>query len=105
MSITEYDCMTPGCERKYLTTNPDFLDLDNKIQCESCSRIADEIEFEILFNKCIDSFPTRKAKVEFLKQELAYTSQFLSNMRFEARGSRMEFQRKLIIKHPLYKFI
>jgi len=43
MSITEYDCMTPGCERKYLTTNPDFLDFP--IECEACYRITDEIEF------------------------------------------------------------
>lgn len=102
MSFTEYDCMTPGCERKYLTTNPDFLDFP--VQCESCSRIADEIEFEILFNKCIDSFPTLKTKVAFLKEQWTETTRSLTNPNFEARGSRMEFQRKLIIKHPLYKF-
>ena len=70
MSITEYDCMTPNCNRKYITTNPDILDLDEKILCEYCYRIVQQIEFEILFNKCVDSFQSIKDKVEYLKEEL-----------------------------------
>ena len=104
MSSTFYKCMTPGCEKFYITSNPDIQDLDYKVQCSDCSRIPRAIEKEILFNKCVDSFPTRKEKIEFIEEHLEEANSQTLAMPLLFPESDFKRYKKMIMRHPLFKF-
>ena len=105
MSCTFYKCMTPGCEKPYITSNPDFLDLDYKVQCHDCSHISVSIEIEIAFNKCVDSFLTRKEKIQFLEDYWEEQSPH-KNPNVPQVYSEADFKRykKMIMRHSLFEF-